>query len=164
MCGSGTFLIEAAVRASGLLPGRLRTFACERWLTSKTEIVCPSGTETLIAGSDRSAASVAASQANATRAGIELTVKVSEASEAEAPADTGLVIVNPPYGKRARDIGAYEALGHMLSSQFKHWRSAIVISSPHAMKALGGTPENVVDFNNGGIKLKFGLFGPRGGR
>ena len=55
MCGSGTLLIEAAVAAAGLAPGRLRTFPCEAWWRSEA---MPSGTAvpTVIGGGDRSAA------------------------------------------------------------------------------------------------------------
>ncbi len=163
MCGSGTFLIEAAIQAAGRLPGEGREFACESWWTHRADPIIPAAVETIISGSDQSAASISAAQANAKRAGVECPMQVNEASLVQPMAEQGLLIANPPYGKRARDVGAYDALGQLLSGAFKHWRAAVVISSPAALKALRAVPDEIIDFNNGGIRLKFGVFSPQEG-
>ncbi|MEZ4471871.1 MAG: hypothetical protein R3F60_13980 [bacterium] len=93
-CGSGTFLIEAAGRAAGLAPGRLRTFACEAWWRGElmpTEEAVP----TIIQGSDRSKAAVTAARRNAERAGVAVDLRVASAADVRPPAPTGLLVANP---------------------------------------------------------------------
>lgn len=76
MCGSGTFVIEAAEIAKGLLPGRSRSFAFEKlatfdanaWAELKQQGEARE-TDVLFHGSDRNAGAVEMSTANAERAG-----------------------------------------------------------------------------------------------
>ncbi|MCC7251713.1 class I SAM-dependent RNA methyltransferase [Hyphomicrobium sp.] len=142
MCGSGTFVIEAAEIAAGLPPGRARSFAFERLATFDAEawqelrdaqtIRTPA---VRFFGSDRDPNAVAMSRANAERAGVaHLTVVQQCAASALAPPDgpPGLVIVNPPYGARLGDRkklqALYRALGQTLMSKFAGWRVGLVTS------------------------------------
>jgi putative N6-adenine-specific DNA methylase len=77
MCGSGTFVLEAAEIACGLDPGRSRTFAFERFagfdpdafraLKNRTTRRIP---EARFHGMDRDAGAIEMSRANAARAGV----------------------------------------------------------------------------------------------
>lgn len=144
MCGSGTFVIEAAEIALGLNPGRARAFAFEQlanfddaaWqrMRAVRRERAPAG---LCHGSDRDAGAIAMSQANAERAGVaNQTVfrqaPISEITPPEGP--PGLVILNPPYGTRIGDktqlAALYRALGQVLRSRFAGWRVGIVTSEP----------------------------------
>lgn len=144
MCGSGTFVIEAAEMAAGLLPGRARSFAFEQlagfdaeaWaaLRDRAQPVPPSFR---FYGSDRDAGAVKMSGANAERAGVAGWTDfrhhaISDLVPPEGP--PGLVIVNPPYGGRIGDTkqlyGLYGALGKVLLSRFRGWRVGIITNEP----------------------------------
>jgi putative N6-adenine-specific DNA methylase len=153
MCGSGTFLIEAAEMALRLNPGRGRAFAFEQLATFdaaqwgrmravESRRLPPPGVR--FHGSDRDAGAIAMARANAERAGVADYVElracaVSEVVAPEGPA--GLVVVNPPYGTRIGDRKAllplYRALGQTLMTRFAGWRVGLVTSEAALARATG---------------------------
>ncbi|MFC7737318.1 class I SAM-dependent RNA methyltransferase [Roseomonas sp. GCM10028921] len=144
MCGSGTFVIEAAEIAARLNPGRARHFAFEKLATfdaAAWQRMCEVKSRRVPAarvfGSDRDAGAVAMSLANAERAGVSDIAGFRQATISEVvPPDgpPGLVILNPPYGARIGDkkelSPLYRALGQVLKSRFAGWRVGIVASEP----------------------------------
>ncbi len=144
MCGSGTFVLEAAEIALGLMPGRSRRFAFEDLATfDATAFEALKGGDHQQApqdlprfyGSDRNAGAVDMATANAARSGVSALVHfhqaaVSDLMPPEGP--KGLVIVNPPYGARIGNkkllYALYAALGQTLKTRFKGWRVGIVTS------------------------------------
>ena len=150
MCGSGTFVIEAAEIAAGLLPGRSRSFAFQQ-LTNYDEAVFDAMKSMPIHqppahfyGSDRDAGAIRMATANAERAGIApLTHFANHAAGELTPPEgpAGLVIVNPPYGARIGNkqllYPLYGTLGKTLLTRFKGWRVALVTSEPALAKATG---------------------------
>lgn len=151
MCGSGTFVIEAAEIAARLNPGRSRGFAFEQLATFDAEawrlmraVNSRRPPAALCYGSDRDEAAVAMSQANAERAGVADGAAFHRCTIGDiVPPDgrPGLVIVNPPYGERlaaSRDLAPlYRALGHSLLSRFAGWRAGIVTSERDLAYATG---------------------------
>ncbi|MBS7810108.1 THUMP domain-containing class I SAM-dependent RNA methyltransferase [Roseococcus pinisoli] len=142
MCGSGTFVIEAAEIASRLNPGRFRHFAFEQLATfdpeawqDMREVKSRRVPAARFYGSDRDAGAIEMSVANAERAGVADCTEFRQAtiSEITAPeGPPGLVIVNPPYGTRIGDkqklSALYNALGQTLASRFKGWRVGLIAS------------------------------------
>lgn len=132
-CGSGTLLIEALQRAAGLAPGfhpsRVRSFSCEQWgprssfgrvpwagLRQECALAWQSAEEAFgnrslqIVGRDLDSQAIKAAQANAARAlpaGLAEKILWQEAdfAHADAPAPSGLLITNPPYGERLEIVG-----------------------------------------------------------
>ncbi|CAG9176321.1 Ribosomal RNA large subunit methyltransferase L [Cupriavidus laharis] len=115
MCGSGTFLIEAAQVALDIAPGGSRSFAFEwlkgadtkAWQKLKADAqrarMLASADGLQIAGSDISTDMLAMAQANWTRAGLpgEARTKQVDARFTQPPfAEPGLLLMNPPYGER----------------------------------------------------------------
>jgi putative N6-adenine-specific DNA methylase len=151
MCGSGTFVIEAAEIAAGLKPGRARPFAFEQLATfdedawQKLRATARFETPPVrFFGSDGDAGAIAMSRANAERAGVagitefrQCTIGALEAPEAPP----GLVIVNPPYGARIGERKKlqplYRALGQTLSSRFPGWRVGLVTTDAALARATG---------------------------
>ena len=150
MCGSGTFVIEAAEIAAGLQPGRSRRFGFEHLTTYNRNAEALRCAERMRApqaryfGSDRDAGVIRMAQTNAARAGLEDLVdfSVAQAGEATPPeGPAGLVIVNPPYGARIGDkkslYPVYGRLGQVLAERFSGWRVGIVTSEAGLAKATG---------------------------
>ena len=153
MCGSGTFVLEAAEQALGLPPGRARAFAFERlagfdpddWAAMRDAAAVPRPTSLRFAGFDRDEGAVAMSRANAGRAGVAgVTTFARQAVSALAPpadATPGLVVVNPPYGERIGEGDdlrpLYATLGAVLRERFAGWRVGLVTSEPALARATG---------------------------
>jgi putative N6-adenine-specific DNA methylase len=153
MCGSGTFVIEAAETALRLNPGRGRPFAFEHLATFSAEAwqrmravasrrALPPGVR--FHGSDRDAGAVAMASANAGRAGVADVVELRQCpiSEVVAPeGPPGLVIVNPPYGGRIGErkalVPLYRALGQVLMTRFTGWRVGLITSEGALARATG---------------------------
>ena len=179
MCGSGTFVLEAAEMAAGLPPGRSRTFAFERFAsfdaarwerlraTALPTLTVPEGQPRLV-GSDRDQGAIAAAAANAARAGLTGHVAFHRrpVSEAEPPGGPpGLVIVNPPYGARIGDrkalIALHGALGARMRARFAGWRIGLVTATPELARATGlpfGPPGPPIP--HGGLKIRLYRTGP----
>ncbi|PWC31700.1 RNA methyltransferase [Azospirillum sp. TSO22-1] len=175
MCGSGTFVIEAAEIAAGLNPGRSRSFAFEQLASfdaaawQRLRGMADSGAPAVrFYGSDRDAGAVSMSRANAERAGVAAFTEfrqhaISDLTPPEGP--PGLVIVNPPYGGRIGDTKQlyplYHALGQTLLGGFSGWRVGLVTNEASLAKATGlpfappGAP-----VSHGGIRVTLHQTGP----
>jgi putative N6-adenine-specific DNA methylase len=172
MCGAGTIPIEAAMQATGRAPGLDRTFAYESWpvFTAHPEIAralldearaairaTPSGGA--IAGSDRDPNVIASAERNAARAGVEARVTFSCAAleDARPPAGPGLVVLNPPYGRRLGDPRRiereYRDLGRALRARFPGWRAAVLAPARVSPAALALSRPTHVPLVNGGLRV-----------
>lgn len=175
MCGSGTFVIEAAEWAAGLLPGRTRRFAFEQLATFDADAwkAMREASATIVPdvrfhGSDRDAGAITSSRANAERAGVSgftefRQLMVSEITPPAGPA--GLVIANPPYGARIGErtalVPLYRAFGQTLASRFGGWRVGLITTEASLAKACGlpfSTPFAPV--SHGGLRVTLFLTGP----
>jgi putative N6-adenine-specific DNA methylase len=151
MCGSGTFVIEAAEIAAGLEPGRSRRFAFEQLATfdaaawqALRAAHAPVMPAIRCYGRDQDPGAIRMSRANADRAGVTGFTDFAECAIADLvapPGAPGLVIVNPPYGDRIGDkpglAALYRSLGHTLLTRFSGWRVGIVTSEPDLAAATG---------------------------
>ncbi len=140
MCGSGTFLIEAALIAANINPGVYRKhFSFEHWRDFDAELFdrlynddsSEREFEYKIYGADISPKAVEIAQKNIRSAGvgrmIELETKPLSSWE-EAP-ENGILITNPPYGERisSEDMdGLYELIGQKLKNVFKGYHAWII--------------------------------------
>ena len=175
MCGSGTFVIEAAEIASGLAPGRSRAFAFEklvpfdaaRWAQMRAPRDVPP-LPVRFFGFDRDTGAIGMSRANAARAGVAAITEfrqrpISALAPPEGP--PGLVIVNPPYGARIGNrkllFALYGALGEALSARFAGWRLGLVTSDPGLAKATRLPLETAgPPVPHGGLKVQLFRTGP----
>jgi len=120
MCGTGTITIEAAMKALRIAPGILRSsFGFQRWLGFDRPLwdrLIEEARQGMLAalpapvlGSDISHSAIAMAHENASRAGVGELISLgrSEIAEFSPPPGPGILIFNPPYGKR---LGEEEAL------------------------------------------------------
>lgn len=172
MCGSGTFLIEAALIARRIAPGLRRSFACESWpvsermtwaaLRAEAESLALAAPPAPIAGSDRNAGAVGVARRNAERAGVADHIVLERRFLADAApppgAGPGLVISNPPYGRRVTEVAdlgpLYAEIGRVLAARFAGWRAAIVSGDPRLDQHLGLPRRGETPFLHGGLRCR----------
>lgn len=167
MCGSGTFVLEAASIARGLLPGTGRSFAFmdlpshdpDRWTALQAS--APRDVALRFKGADRSGPVCEAASENAARAGLAdlCTFAQGELADAVPPrGPAGVVITNPPYGQRlgGKGVGGvYAQFGQVMQAQFAGWRVALITPDERLARATGlpwDAPGPFVD--HGGTKIR----------
>ncbi len=170
MCGAGTIAIEAAMIARNIAPGGARSFAFENWpahnadkwaqmLASAREGVLAT-TQAPIVASDRDAGAIAATIANAERAGVSADIEVSEraVSDANYPQPPGWIVTNPPYGMRLGESGPlrnlYAQLGRIVREQAPGYRLAMLSADPELEAQLRLDLEEAFRTTNGGIPVR----------
>lgn len=179
MCGSGTLLIEGALIAADIAPGLLREyygflswerFDPEIWkgLLDEAAERRTDGLTKLppIIGTDADARALGAARANARRAGlagrIRFEVRDLKALAAPAGAAAGLVVTNPPYGKRLGEVAEltalYETLGERLKLSFAGWEAAVFTANPDLSAHLGLRARRVNVLFNGPLEAKLLVF------
>jgi len=125
MCGSGTFLIEAALIATNRAPGLDRSFDCEKWRTmpegifTKLRIEAREAVRNLpchISGSDIDPEMVALTLDNARKAGVGDLISVKDLAAASVSERPDVMICNPPYGERMADKSAAASAARTLGT------------------------------------------------
>ncbi|MEM9728579.1 MAG: bifunctional 23S rRNA (guanine(2069)-N(7))-methyltransferase RlmK/23S rRNA (guanine(2445)-N(2))-methyltransferase RlmL [Myxococcota bacterium] len=170
-CGSGTFLIEAAMMATHRAPGLGRSrFGFERWLghdqgafdaerTDALHAVDPT-TASTIHGYDASAQVLDLVRKNLEAAGVGDTVSLAQRAvgKVDKPASHGVVVCNPPYGHRLGDDATlflfYQALGDMLKRGFDGWTAFVLAANEGNAKYLGLRAQRKHVLFNGAIECR----------
>lgn len=154
-CGSGTIPIEAALIAAGRSPFVRRSFACDEWpgIAPIRERPVASRHEQIF-GADRDPRVLSAAAENAARAGVELRWLRADIAEIDAPAATGLVLANPPWGQRlGQDVtGVYHAFGRTLRERFSGWRAVFLCPDPQLARRVDPGVQALATFPSGGIR------------
>ena len=149
MCGSGTFLIEAAQISRNIMAGQSRSFAFERLASYNAKAVqslkenwTTRDSSQKFYGSDRNVNVIGFSKDNAKRGGVAdmCEFKPLPISKIERPAGPpGLIITNPPYGARIgkkKDLFAlYTSFGDVMRDRFKGWRIGMITSDTKLAEA-----------------------------
>jgi len=175
MCGSGTLLIEAAMMAANIAPGLLRErfgFHCwkqfdqEQWQTIRSDAEAKKQLDTrslpVICGSDNSEQLVGIARSNIDSAGFSSLIKVTlqdataDLTPCKGTDKQGLIVTNPPYGKRIGQVQLlrtlYHRFGMQLKSGFDGWTAVIITSEPELAKSLGLRAFRKNTLFNGAIK------------
>lgn len=169
MCGSGTFLIEAALIAANINPGIYRSeFSFEHWPdfdaelfdsiynddSGEREVTCR------IIGADLSPKAVAITRENLKSAGVAKYVEVMEKSISqwtEAPQPEGVLITNPPYGERisAPDMEAlYAMIGNRLKNVFVGYHAWIIGYHEEYFHDIGLSASQKINLLNGSLECQ----------
>jgi 23S rRNA (guanine2445-N2)-methyltransferase / 23S rRNA (guanine2069-N7)-methyltransferase len=172
MCGSGTFLTEAALIAADAAPGLDREYFgftgwrghdAGLWEELRAEARARRAgrvARRCILGSDIDADAVRMSITNGEQAGVAEWLHVEKRALAEMirPGEVGLVVTNPPYGER---IGAesglpelYSELGRTLRERFQGWQAAVLTGNPPLARNLGIYAKRTHRVLNGTIECR----------
>ena len=170
MCGSGTFLVEAAQMALNIAPGagrgfgfqQLKNFDLAIWkdlLDDAMDAEKPAA-DAQIYGSDISPVAVRAALANLDRAGLlpAVTLSTGDLLEIAAPAAQGTLIANPPYGERLSELDElaafYPLLGSALKRNFAGWNCYLLTADLRLPKLMRLTPSKKTPLYNGAIECR----------
>lgn len=170
MCGSGTFLLEAAQIALNIAPGagrdfgfqRLRNFRLKEWkhlLDSAMDAEKPAA-NAQIYGSDISPVAVRAALANLDRAGLLTAVTLSSGDilEIDAPAKAGVLVTNPPYGERLSEqdelAAFYPQLGSALKRKFAGWNCYLLSADMRMPKLMRLMSSKKTPLYNGAMECR----------
>lgn len=177
LCGSGTLPIEAALKALNIAPGIYRQFGFQNWLDFDPELwqtILHDARDRQLAelsipiiGSDRHLDVIRQAFSNAAKCGLDDYVKFArqELSTVEPPAERGIIICNPPYGKRLgqeAELGElYTLLGDIFKQRFTGWTAYILTGSKQLAKKVGLRTSSRIQVYNGSIPctlLKYELY------
>ncbi|MGI5888332.1 MAG: THUMP domain-containing class I SAM-dependent RNA methyltransferase [Oscillospiraceae bacterium] len=169
-CGSGTLVIEAAMRAAGIAPGAHRHFAGEDYgflkdafRRAKEENSEPKYPDCAFQGrgSDIDPASVEAARANAGRAGVSryCTFSCADAMDFRADPDE-IVLINPPYGERLMDHASALELMKGFSQRIRLYPPAglYVISEDRDLERVFGPADRRRKLYNGTIQCTLYMY------
>ncbi|HRS68139.1 MAG TPA: THUMP domain-containing protein [Paludibacteraceae bacterium] len=169
MCGSGTFLIEAALIALNIPPCIYRqSFAFEKWKDFDKELFeelynddsLERPFKFKIRGADVSPRAVKIAQENIKAAGLTKYITVEQRSVAdwEVQTEKTLVVTNPPYGERILSddlFGLYAQLGDTLKHKFTGSTAWVISSHISCLQRVGLRPSEKVKLLNGALDCEF---------
>jgi putative N6-adenine-specific DNA methylase len=170
MCGSGTFLLEAAMVALNIAPGHQRNFAFEVLNTFEphvwTKLKAQANTKVKpvtfqkIYGSDVDLRAVRIAKKNLEDAGLLAAVQLSQQDIVNviAPADSGVLVANPPYGVRIGiddDLALlYPKIGEALKRRFAGWNTYFLTNDLTMPKLMRLTPSKRTPLYNGALECR----------
>ncbi len=174
MCGSATFLIEAAWLATDRAPGLGRSFAFEHWQDSdrnawrriydEAEARATAGQDRLpeLFGNDRHPGAIALAEQAIRAAGLSgrITLTRSDVADYVPPVPPALVVTNPPYGERldADDdvlAASWRGLGHFLHGHCQGAVAYVLCGNPELTRHLGLRAAQKHPVRNGPIECRW---------
>jgi putative N6-adenine-specific DNA methylase len=170
-CGAGTIPIEAARLAAGFPPRLERTYAFQRWpsfepgtwasvLADPAPGGCGRGDPAPIWASDRDGAMTAATVANAERAGVadRITAETRVVSHLKARRGAGVVVTNPPYGRRTGDpdrlARLYARFGAVARQRLPGYGVVLLAAEARLAAATGLALRPLATTSNGGLRVQ----------
>ena len=166
MCGSGTFLVEAALIAANINPGIYRdNFAFERWPDFDRELFEKLYNDDSaerefafkIYGGDIDPEAVAIARANIRRARVDgmIDIVCQPFEDWEEAPEAGILVTNPPYGERLRPddiLCLYRSIGTVLKKVFKGYHAWILGYADEHFTSIGLKPSVKFPILNGALE------------
>jgi len=173
MCGSGTLLMEAALMANKIPAGNYRgaygfkkwdDYDADLWEEVKREALdLQEEFEFEIVGNELDVEMAEKATRNIRNAKLHFDIEIKQGDIADLipPEGPGVVVVNPPYGRRlqTRDIvGLYQKMGDSFKKNFSGYNAWVISSDLEALKRLGLRPTRKIEIFNGPLECKFEKF------
>lgn len=171
MCGSGTILVEAALKARRIAPGIFKKeFGFERWKDFDADLWKKLLEEAKsnelpslpfrLTGIDRSHQAIRNAKENAVGAGVENeidfhTMPFEDYTPVEIPST---IIVNPPYGGRITDddlFSLYKSIGDQFKKRYSGATGWVLTANQDAAKHIGLHPSRKIQLYNGALECRF---------
>ena len=177
-CGSGTFVIEAAMKAAGIAPGLNREFTSMKWdniisgkewtnLRQEAKEVVNINIDTDIQGYDINENVLRTARDSAAKAGVEKLIHFQkrDVKDLRHPKKYGFLITNPPYGERLEEKKNLPALYKTFAESFnnlKDWSAYVITPYENIEKDFGKKATRKRKIYNGMIKTDLYSFeGPK---
>ena len=177
-CGSGTFLIEAAMMAANMAPGMNRSFTAEAWThvipkqlwydtVEEAQEMVNLDVETDLQGYDLDPDMIKIARANAKQAGVEKLIHFQQRDVADLKHSKkyGFIITNPPYGERLEEKKDLPALYTTIGEVYRNldaWSLYMITSYEEAERYIGRKADKNRKLYNGMIRTYFYQFmGPK---
>ncbi|MCU0082778.1 THUMP domain-containing class I SAM-dependent RNA methyltransferase [Streptococcus danieliae] len=169
-CGSGTIVIEAALKALNIAPGLRRSFAFEAWpwldqrlwknLKEAAVAAKKADLDLRIMASDIDGRMVELARANAERAGVAtyIAFKQMRLQDFRTELINGVVISNPPYGERLLDDEGVTRLYQEMGETFaplKTWSKFILTSDEQFEAKYGSLADKKRKLYNGTLRVDY---------
>jgi putative N6-adenine-specific DNA methylase len=170
MCGSGTFLLEAAMMALNIAPGlrrnfgfeKLKNFESDTWKKIKNTALKNAKPVTFqkIYGSDSDLRAVRIAKQNLSEAGLLEAVQLAQTNITEVvpPNDSGVLVANPPYGVRIGEdeelAALYPKMGEALKRKFAGWNTYFLTNDLRLPKFMRLTPSKRTPLFNGPLECR----------
>ena len=165
MCGSGTFLIEAALIGANIAPGVYRDhYAFQQWPDYDADLFEKVYNDDSaerefthkIYGSDIEGKAIAIARANVKNAGLNKYIELErrDFNDIELVPEGGTLISNPPYGERlnVEDIEElYRQMGFKFKHTFKGYNIWLICNNEELHHKVGLKPSVRYKLNNGGL-------------
>ena len=177
MCGSGTLLIEAAMKGINMAPGMNREFISEKWRTMDKKIWWDVRREAYaqmneevdfkIYGYDIDEEALEIARENAEIAGVAdyIEFRYGDATEFTSDEEYGFIVTNPPYGERLEDTDTVKMLYKKLGYAFrklKNWSYYIITSYEYFENEFGQEATKRRKLYNGMLKSNlYQYIGPK---
>ena len=172
-CGSGTILIEGAMKALNIAPGLKRSFISERfenidssvWQQERmraTDAVIQDA-DFMAYGSDIDFHALEIARENARRAGVGMKIDLSkkDLKDFQRKSEKGTVICNPPYGERMLEIKdaeeIYRTMGKIFTPE-RGWAYYIISPDEEFEKCFGRKADKRRKLYNGMIKCQLYMY------
>ena len=177
-CGSGTFLIEAAMMAADIAPGMNREFTAENWgnlipkkhwyeASTEAQDRIRQDVTADIQGYDIDAEVIRTARKNAVNAGVDHLIHFQQRAvrDLRHPKPYGFIITNPPYGERLEEKETLPQIYQDFGESFrglKDWSAYMITSYEDTERWFGRKADKNRKIYNGMIKTYFYQFmGPK---
>lgn len=174
MCGTGTLMIEAAMRMANRAPGLTRDFAIEQWknmpldaftqIREEAKAVFDPARIEGISGGDIDPQAIELAKRHLHQAGLDgkMRFEVADARDCQMEGERGAFICNPPYGERLSDRKACETLYHemgLLLRRHPGWTLSAITSHTGFERSFGRRADKKRRFYNGRLECEYMTFG-----
>ena len=172
-CGTGTLLIEAAIKAIGRPAGLRRTFACEQYdfmprkemaaLRKELEASYDEQADFTISGSDINPEALELCRRHIQQAGFSGRIQTTQQDlrQLNVSGEPGVFLINPPYGERLSDQKSarelYREIG-LLLKRHPGWKLAVITADPAFERSFGRRADKKRRLYNGRLECEFYLY------
>lgn len=168
-CGSGTFLIEAALIARNIYPGVFRKeFGFERWKDFDRDLLDEIYNDDSqerefdhrIYGYDINLPAIDAATRNVKSAGVAdlVVLKQQDFRKFTRPSDNAIIVTNPPYGERLTPpdlLSLYQSIGKVFKHEFSGGEAWVISSKQELFENIGLRPSLKTQIFNGSLDCDF---------